>query len=134
LGSGGGSPAIPLALAASATRIVMVESRVRKASFLREVLRELGLNGAVEARRFEDVASDPVHREHFPLLSVRAVRLDPIAFSTVEALLAPNGCAALFRTLDAPDPPAELPPSLHWQWSRQLIPATHSALTLVRKG
>jgi len=57
LGSGGGSPAIPLALALSARRLVMVESRLRKAAFLREVLRELGLSGTVEAARFEEVAT-----------------------------------------------------------------------------
>ena len=39
LGSGGGSPAIPLALATNAANLVMVESRVRKAAFLREALR-----------------------------------------------------------------------------------------------
>ena len=36
LGSGGGSPAIPLALALSPSKLLMVESRSRKASFLRE--------------------------------------------------------------------------------------------------
>jgi 16S rRNA G527 N7-methylase RsmG len=111
----------------------MVESRTRKAAFLREVLRELGISGVVEARRFEEVAADPAHREHFPLLSIRAVRLDPVAYSTVESLLCVDGCAALFRTVDAPDPPPDMPPLLHWRWSRQLIPASHSSLTLVQK-
>ena len=36
LGSGGGSPAIPLALALEARRLVMVESKTRKAAFLAE--------------------------------------------------------------------------------------------------
>jgi len=133
LGSGGGSPAVPLALAVHAPRLVMVESRVRKAAFLREVLREVGLHGVVEARRFEDVAADAAYRAQFSLMSVRAVRLDSAAFSTIAELLQPHGCAALFRTLDAPDPPPELPAVLHYQWSRQLIPASHSSLTVVQK-
>jgi 16S rRNA (guanine527-N7)-methyltransferase len=51
LGSGGGSPAIPLALALSAPRLVMVESRSRKAAFLREAVRELGMNAVVEVAK-----------------------------------------------------------------------------------
>src|SRR5687768_4798862 len=39
LGSGGGSPAIPLALTLHSPRLVMVESRARKAAFLREAAR-----------------------------------------------------------------------------------------------
>src|SRR5215470_11027737 len=37
LGSGGGSPAIPLQIAYPAPQLFMVESRERKAAFLREV-------------------------------------------------------------------------------------------------
>jgi len=47
LGSGGGSPAIPLALALSSPVFVMVESRSRKAAFLREALRELAMSGSI---------------------------------------------------------------------------------------
>lgn len=133
LGSGGGSPAIPLALATGAPRVVMVESRVRKTAFLREALRELGLNGTVEAVRFEDVSADPRYRGQFPLLSIRAVRLDEAAFSSIAALLAPGGHAALFRSVDSEDPPPGLPSTLHWESSKQLIPASHSAVTVLRK-
>jgi 16S rRNA (guanine527-N7)-methyltransferase len=133
LGSGGGSPAIPLALAIGAPRLVMVESRVRKTAFLREALRELGLAGTVEAARFEEVASAAEYRGQFGLLSVRAVRLDEDAFSAIAALLQLGGRAALFRTVDAEDPPLGLPASLHWESSRQLIPASHSALTVISR-
>ena len=43
IGSGGGSPAIPLALALPRLHMRMVESKTRKAVFLREAIRELGL-------------------------------------------------------------------------------------------
>ena len=36
IGSGGGSPAIPMKLAAPGVDLLMVESKVRKAAFLRE--------------------------------------------------------------------------------------------------
>ena len=134
LGSGGGSPAVPLALALGAPRLVMVESRVRKAAFLREAMRELGLGGSVEADRFEQVAARPEFKNRFSLLSVRAVRLDAGAFQTISALLAPGGHAALFRSVDAVDPPDGLPAELVWLSSAQLIPASHSSLTLLERS
>lgn len=55
LGSGGGFPAIPLAIALKddKNRFVLVEPNARKASFLRAVARELRLPVTVEARRSE---------------------------------------------------------------------------------
>ena len=42
IGSGSGSPAIPLRLALGATRLTLVEAKTRKAVFLVEALRHLG--------------------------------------------------------------------------------------------
>jgi 16S rRNA (guanine527-N7)-methyltransferase len=134
LGSGGGSPALPLALVTHSPRVLMVESRVRKAAFLREALRELGLSGSVEAARFEDVAADVRYAGQFGLLSVRAVRLDEAAFSAMAGLLRPHGQAALFRTVESEDPPQGLPAALLFVSSRQLIPASHSSLTLLERA
>lgn len=134
LGSGGGSPGVPLALSLETHRLVMVESRVRKAAFLREVLRELGLAGSVEAARFEDVASRPPFAGAFGLASIRAVRVDEPALAAVTAFLRPEGKAALFRSLDAPDSPTGLPPSLQWISTTELIPASRSSLTVLQKS
>ena len=59
LGSGGGFPALPLAIASKGLdrRFILVEPTSRKASFLRTVARELGLNVRVEDRRIEDIGS-----------------------------------------------------------------------------
>ena len=43
IGSGGGSPAIPMKLAASGIALRMVEAKTRKAAFLREAIRQLNL-------------------------------------------------------------------------------------------
>ena len=133
LGSGGGSPAVPLALTLEAPRVVMIESRVRKAAFLREVLRELDLRGSVESARFEDVALRAEFAGQFGISSVRAVRLDAPLFAAVARLLRDEGLAALFRTVQAEDPPHGLPPTLRWLWSKRLISASYSALTLLQK-
>lgn len=53
IGSGNGFPAIPIKILFPRIRITMVESNTRKASFLREVLRELNLKGEVAAERVE---------------------------------------------------------------------------------
>ena len=59
LGSGGGFPAIPLAVAlkGGSSRFMLVESNARKASFLRTVARELGLSATIRAQRSEEIDS-----------------------------------------------------------------------------
>jgi len=53
LGSGGGLPAIPLAIA-TGLPVHMVESDKRKSAFLRQCLRELGLEGKVYDSRIDE--------------------------------------------------------------------------------
>lgn len=53
VGSGGGWPAIPLAIMCPNLELTLVESRQRKASFLRSASHELGLPIAVHAERLE---------------------------------------------------------------------------------
>ena len=59
LGSGGGFPALPLAIAAKGgkRRFVLVEPNARKVSFLRTVARELELNVLVIGRRSDEIDS-----------------------------------------------------------------------------
>lgn len=98
LGSGGGSPAIPLALALEARRLVMIESKSRKAAFLREAVRATELNAVVESERFEDVAARGTYRGQMDVVSIRAVRLDGATLTTAESFLAPGGQIALFTS------------------------------------
>src|SRR5688500_2300302 len=55
IGSGGGSPAIPFALAVPGARLLMVESKTRKSVFLREAARALEMASEVVASRFEEL-------------------------------------------------------------------------------
>jgi 16S rRNA (guanine527-N7)-methyltransferase len=129
LGTGGGSPAIPLALSAAASLLVMVESRSRKAAFLREAVRELGLAALVENARFEDLVNRPEYRELMDVVSVRAVRLDSPALQAAAVFLSPGGQMALFESATAPIP--ELPPGLALN---HILPLLRSArLTVLRK-
>jgi 16S rRNA (guanine527-N7)-methyltransferase len=97
LGSGGGSPAIPLKLARPAFQLTMVESKERKAAFLREAIRVLTLDDAgVDGSRIEDVASVHPLVGTVELATVRAVRIDTPLFAAMRTLLRPGGRAILF--------------------------------------
>lgn len=74
LGSGAGTPAIPLAVARPESRFLLVEASRKKAGFLEVVCRELTLaNVDVLHARAEDLGRMPVHRERYDALTARAV-------------------------------------------------------------
>jgi len=108
LGSGGGSPAIPLKIARPALRLTMIESRERKAAFLREAIRTVGLaETTVLNERFEEVAGTSGNTGTADLVTVRAVKADPELFMTAGLLLNAGGRLLLFRPAHdaSADPP-----------------------------
>jgi 16S rRNA (guanine527-N7)-methyltransferase len=68
LGSGGGCPALPLAIASGA-EVHLYESNGKKAAFLREALRLCQVNGMVHQCRLEEVARLPL-----PVVQVTTAR------------------------------------------------------------
>jgi 16S rRNA (guanine527-N7)-methyltransferase len=59
LGSGGGFPGMPLKIIRPDLEVCLIESNVKKATFLAEVVRELGLNGArVLVSRYEELGEE----------------------------------------------------------------------------
>jgi 16S rRNA (guanine527-N7)-methyltransferase len=97
IGSGGGSPAIPLKLVKPALDLTLVESKARKAAFLREVVRELDLRISVETGRFEELASRPRADASTGLLTIRAVRLEPKLIKSMARMLRPCGRLLTFQ-------------------------------------
>ena len=98
LGSGGGSPAIPLKIARPALKLIMVESKERKGAFLREAVRTLSLaDTTVETERFETVADKPVFAGSADIVTVRAVRTDDELFQSAARLLKGDGKLLMFR-------------------------------------
>lgn len=103
LGSGGGSPAIPIKVYRSHLSLTMVESRMRKAAFLREVVRTLGLAGAgVDHVRIEELSGRKELRGHNDLVTVRAVRIDGEVLDACRALLKVGGRLVLFGSQRLP--------------------------------
>ena len=98
LGSGGGSPAIPLKIARPALRLIMIESKERKSAFLREAIRILCLSDTtVVTDRFEAVSARPEYSQTADFATVRAVRADAALFATTRELLKDGGSLLLFR-------------------------------------
>jgi 16S rRNA (guanine527-N7)-methyltransferase len=99
LGSGGGSPAIPLLIARPWMKLTMIESKERKSAFLREALRCAGLahTASVLTERFEVVAEIADHAHSADIVTVRAVKTDGQLFETAAQLLKADGRLFLFR-------------------------------------
>jgi 16S rRNA (guanine527-N7)-methyltransferase len=92
VGSGAGSPAIPLKLARPDLRLVMVEARARKSAFLREAVRSLGLEAVgVATGRLEDLIQTPSYQQTFDSITVRAVRLEQTLLEAMARALRPGG-------------------------------------------
>jgi 16S rRNA (guanine527-N7)-methyltransferase len=114
VGSGGGSPAVPLKIARPGLHLRMVESKTRKGAFLREVVRQLGLEDAVvENRRYEELLTRPELHESMDVVTIRAVRVDGHALMGIQAFVKPLGEILLFRgpgpsNIDRLTPPLEV--------------------------
>lgn len=135
VGSGGGSPAIPLALATPRVRLLMVESKTRKSVFLREVVRELlGLQRAeVAVGRFEELLARPDLHEIHDLVTIRAVRTESRVLLTLQAFLKPGGLLFLFKGSGPSDPSETVTPPLAWKATYPLIESLGSRLVVLEK-
>jgi len=134
IGSGGGSPAIPLKLATPSVSLTMVEVKVRKSAFLREAIRHLSLAEThVENARYEELLVRPELHEHYDLLTIRAVRVQPKTLMSLQAFIRPLGTLMLFRGADGNRETESLIPMLNYEATLPLLEATQSRLTLLSK-
>jgi 16S rRNA (guanine527-N7)-methyltransferase len=134
IGSGGGSPAIPLKLVTPSLALTMVEAKIRKSAFLREAIRELDLErSSVETTRYEELLARPELHEAFDVVSTRAVRVETSTLLTLQAFLAPNGQLLLFRGPSGPEVPSAIVPPLAWKATVPLVDTFQSRLTILNK-
>jgi 16S rRNA (guanine527-N7)-methyltransferase len=94
IGSGGGLPAIPLAICRPELSVTMVEATAKKVGFLRAVMAELSLRqtAAIHSRA-EDAARDLDHRAAYEIVTARAVASLPALIELSMPFLRPNGLA-----------------------------------------
>lgn len=121
LGSGGGFPALPLAIALKGgpQRFVLVEPNGRKASFLRTVTRELGLAVTVLAQR-----SDEIDSRETPIPDVitsRALAAMPLLCDWMEPFFASKTRALLHKGREYVEELAES--GAHWHHDVVMVPS-----------
>jgi 16S rRNA (guanine527-N7)-methyltransferase len=123
VGSGGGSPGIPLAAAFPDREVVLLEARRRKCEFLREVAREYPNVSVVEGRAEEQ------ETDRFGVAVAKALAKPPVAIEWCLPLVRPGGAAVLWL-----GPTADL--AAVGRVSEQLggaAPELEDGLALVRK-
>jgi len=134
IGSGGGSPAIPLALALPAAHLLLVEVKTRKSVFLREALRALEITDSeVVTSRFEALLSRPLLHEAHDLLTLRAVRVEGAVLMNLQAFVKPGGELFLFRAASGAGSPGTLMPPLSWKATFPLLESQGSRLVVLSK-
>jgi 16S rRNA (guanine527-N7)-methyltransferase len=90
VGSGGGSPGIPLAAALADREIVLLEARRRKCDFLREIARDFPNVSVVEGRAEEQEV------DRFGVAVAKALAEPPVAAEWCLPLVSPGGAAILW--------------------------------------
>jgi len=111
LGSGAGFPGVPLAIYAPDVRVTLIESQNKKATFLKEAVRTLGLkNVAVHAGRAEDLAG----KSRANLVTMRAVEKFADSATLAANLLQPEGRLALLIGAAQAEDARRLLPGLQW--------------------
>jgi 16S rRNA (guanine527-N7)-methyltransferase len=96
IGSGGGLPAVPLAIV-TGVPVTMIESTVKKVRFLARMLDELNLQGDAVAARAEIAGHDPSFRGRFVTGTARAVSTAPTVAELLLPFIAVGGVAVLQR-------------------------------------
>lgn len=128
LGSGAGFPGLPMKIWSPSLSLTLIESNGRKATFLREVCRALGVDGVeVVAKRAEEVGT------RADLVTLRAVERFGSILPLAERLMNRGATLALLVGA-AQEKAARRPlPNLEWQ-DPSPIPLSRSRVLLVGRS
>ena len=103
-GSGGGLPAIPMAIVTPEARFHLVEADQKKWAFLKHAVRECRLNAMVYGDRLDRVLKRLPSDLRFSLVTSRAVGRPEEWLPTLAPWMEPGGRAGLFQgSEDAPE-------------------------------
>jgi len=127
VGSGAGFPGIPLKLAIPTLEVILIESNAKKAAFLAEAIRELGLDSTeVHRGRFEDFGSEG---PEFDFIAARAIGKHEGIIKWARGAIKSGGKLVLWL---GADDAAQVMLKEPWRWSKPLpIPGSHSRTILV---
>jgi len=128
LGSGAGFPGLPIALCRPDISVTLAESQGKKASFLLEVVRQLGLRVKVHGCRAEELSTS------FDCVTLRAVDKMHLAASVAYSLVKPGGwIAPLTSSGDVEALKAALPADCSWNPPLSLVGSEQRVLLLGKK-
>ena len=128
VGSGGGFPGLPLKIIRPELQVMLIESNIKKATFLAEVIRDLGLADArVLVGRYEELGE-----EIAPLDFVCSRALGEFASFLAWAHSEKVGAKQVILWIGARDLP-EIQKIQAWDW-REPIPVPHSLRRLLLVG
>jgi len=134
VGSGGGSPAIPIKLVRPKLTLTMVESKTRKSAFLREAIRTLDLkDSTVETARFEDLLLRNDLLESMAFVSVRAVSVDRASLNGLQSFLQYEGKMLLFESSGTTKVSRSFNPPLVLRQTVELVESLGSRLVVLQK-
>ena len=96
VGTGGGLPGIPLAIARGIP-LTALDATAKKIGFVADTMERLGVRGQAIARRAETVARDAAFRERFTYATARALGSGPAVLELTLPFVAVGGRALLQR-------------------------------------
>ena len=128
VGSGGGLPAIPLAIVREEVEVTMIDSVQKKTSFLQQVIVQLGLkNAKVVLSRIEDYPGSLCDA-----VTARAFATLEKTVSLTKRFLEPSGSWLLMKGKDPIEEIAELPSEVKVTEKRELkVPGLNSERCLI---
>jgi 16S rRNA (guanine(527)-N(7))-methyltransferase RsmG len=109
LGSGAGFPGLVLAAARPDLEVILLEPRERRRAFLAAVARRAALRARISGARVEKSALQELP-DDVAVVTVRALRLDPAAWSALAGKLRPDARLLVWSGSEPPElPPVFLP-------------------------
>jgi len=138
LGSGGGLPALVLAVVWPDSRWLLIDSNQRRTSWLREATSELGATARVEVvcERAELVGRSP-YRHQAQLVTARSFGAPAATAECAAPLLALGGCLLVTDPPEGPDQPVRWPQEGLSQFglelgSREVVPTAAGPVSFSR--
>lgn len=132
LGTGAGLPGIPLAIVKPGLQVMLVESAGKKARFMRQALRELGLADVRVAESRIEALDEP---GAYAAITARALATIPLILELGGPLLADDGVLLAMKGVHPADELAQLPPGWVLQSSHRLeVPGLDADRHLVVVG
>lgn len=98
IGTGGGFPGVPLAIASPEKEFVLADSLAKRLKIVEEAAREAGCHNVRTCHgRAEDLGRDPAHREQYDLAVSRAVAALPVLAEYCLPFVKPGGAFIAYK-------------------------------------